>query len=526
MSTSTPSSVRRKRLSVLQGNGSTNKVASKRHDPAIASGNATPRTPRVYYYQPQEEVLASMPEQSNKEIAVDEEADSTPLKPHRRTPQQLPKASPQQSAIQSPVPGPSSPAASASVIAMAQKEADHRESGLKEAAPQRDILRTLLWTVEAAVTALFSLVIFCDIHLLSRHSKRRSALIITVTFIVLLFAFAALLEERGPGEQVESPSTYGDPTYSRRLSELEKKWSQLDLSDQTSKLVEQLKLVEKRLATTEQSALDQRSNLDDANRAIRILQDLADLLNSKAESQTGVTAEEVKDMLVQRFEEFENTFKQEIAKHIMNVINQQEVPHMDIPSSISIETVQGLIKDALEVYSADKISLPDYALQSAGASIEPSLTSPTYSQKANEGWDSWFGRKRYGSPPSVILQPDNTVGNCWAFQGSKGNVSIELAKPVIPTAISLEHVAISVAHNPSSAPKEFTVWGLEFLDKSVGATQLGEFEYQEGSSQIQTFPVTASRPFSHVLLQVVSNHGNKEYTCIYRFRVHGNLSSQ
>ena len=33
----------------------------------------------------------------------------------------------------------------------------------------------------------------------------------------------------------------------------------------------------------------------------------------------------------------------------------------------------------------------------------------------------------------------------------------------------------------------------------------------------------SARSFSYVELRIHSNHGNPEYTCLYRFRVHGNL---
>lgn len=140
-----------------------------------------------------------------------------------------------------------------------------------------------------------------------------------------------------------------------------------------------------------------------------------------------------------------------------------------------------MINQRLERYSADAIALPDYALLFAGsrgirkklilsgASIDLAQTSQTY-VKEDDSWLWLFKRRKYGAHPSVILQvegtvlvlrgiqPDNTVGNCWAFKGSKGYVTIELAQPIIPTNFTLDHVPEAVAHNPLSAPKEFSVY--------------------------------------------------------------------
>lgn len=54
---------------------------------------------------------------------------------------------------------------------------------------------------------------------------------------------------------------------------------------------------------------------------------------------------------------------------------------------------------------------------------------------------------------------------------------------------------------------------------------LGEHEYKVGEERTQTFEVdhAGGEAFSHVKLQILSNHGHKEYTCLYRFRVHEDL---
>ena len=60
-----------------------------------------------------------------------------------------------------------------------------------------------------------------------------------------------------------------------------------------------------------------------------------------------------------------------------------------------------------------------------------------------------------------------------------------------------------------------------------GAALLGEFEYDlSGARTVQTFPLAPPgraglAPTSLVTFEVVSNFGNPDYTCVYRFRLHG-----
>lgn len=56
----------------------------------------------------------------------------------------------------------------------------------------------------------------------------------------------------------------------------------------------------------------------------------------------------------------------------------------------------------------------------------------------------------------------------------------------------------------------------------------GTFEFQVNGSSLQYFRVahdeaaqSRGRRFNLVELRIESNHGNANYTCLYRFRVHG-----
>lgn len=55
---------------------------------------------------------------------------------------------------------------------------------------------------------------------------------------------------------------------------------------------------------------------------------------------------------------------------------------------------------------------------------------------------------------------------------------------------------------------------------------LGKFQYDIKSEPLQFFETQRTyltTPISVIELKVESNWGNKEYTCIYKFRVHGKI---
>lgn len=61
------------------------------------------------------------------------------------------------------------------------------------------------------------------------------------------------------------------------------------------------------------------------------------------------------------------------------------------------------------------------------------------------------------------IQPDNNVGNCWAYAGHQGHITIALSEPVAVTGVSIAHIPYALKRR-DSAPKDFEVvvcvcWG-------------------------------------------------------------------
>ncbi|XP_064780258.1 SUN domain-containing protein 1-like isoform X5 [Oncorhynchus masou masou] len=204
----------------------------------------------------------------------------------------------------------------------------------------------------------------------------------------------------------------------------------------------------------------------------------------------------------------------------------QTVMHT-VGAGMSEEHVQLMVKNALKLYSQDRTGLVDYALESGGGNILGTRCSETFETKTALmslfGLPLWY----FSQSPRVVIQPDVHPGNCWAFQGSHGYLVMRLSMRIVPSAFSLEHIPkdLSPTGNIDSAPRQFNVYGLDDEYQEEGKL-LGSYTYQEDGDALQTYPVTEENDIAYqtIEVRVLSNWGHTEYTCLYRFRVHGQPS--
>ncbi|XP_075292193.1 SUN domain-containing protein 1-like [Opisthocomus hoazin] len=189
--------------------------------------------------------------------------------------------------------------------------------------------------------------------------------------------------------------------------------------------------------------------------------------------------------------------------------------------------VQTIVNNALKLFSQDKTGMVDFALESAGGSILSTRCSETYN--TNRAVISLFGIPLWylSQPPRAVIQPDTYPGNCWAFKGPQGYLVVQLSRKIYPTAFTLEHIpkALSPTGEISSALRSFAVYGLD-NEYQEGGKLLGQYVYDQDGEPLQTFPVMekSENAFQIVELRVFSDWGHPEYTCLYRFRVHGKLA--
>lgn len=206
---------------------------------------------------------------------------------------------------------------------------------------------------------------------------------------------------------------------------------------------------------------------------------------------------------------------------------------------LSLDDVRAVAKQLVEAeidkHSADGLGRVDYALGAGGGKV----VGHSEGYHVGNGWswgrgalDKWkMNFDGLHRDADKMLKPSfGEPGQCLPLQGSSVFVDIALRTSILPEAVTLEHVAKSVAYDRSSAPKDFRIFGWlrQDEDNSVAEAEkmdlLGEFSYDLEKSSVQTFDLpdqSKRKLINMVKLDVLSNHGSSTHTCIYRLRVHG-----
>lgn len=200
-------------------------------------------------------------------------------------------------------------------------------------------------------------------------------------------------------------------------------------------------------------------------------------------------------------------------------------------SDVSLDDImvyaREIVQKEIEKHAADGLGRVDYALASSGGMVVKHSDPYMAGRGVN-----WFlkGRGVHPNADEMLKPSFGEPGKCFALKGTSGFVQIKLRGAIVPEAVTLEHVAKSVAYDRSTAPKDCRVSGwlqnrdLHTADDEEKMLLLTEFTYDLEKSNAQTFNVmdnTASGLVDTVRLDFTSNHGSPSLTCIYRLRVHG-----
>ncbi|KAE8655555.1 protein ETHYLENE INSENSITIVE 3-like isoform 1 [Hibiscus syriacus] len=246
-------------------------------------------------------------------------------------------------------------------------------------------------------------------------------------------------------------------------------------------------------------------------------------LEEKSE-ELGKSLSELKSADLLTKEEFEKMYEQMLKEKGENGESENPVSLSDLGAY-----AREIVKNEIEKHASDGLGRFDYALSSGGGKVvrhsEPFLGGKGI---------NWFLKSSQNGvhrDADKILKPSfGEPGQCFPLKGSSGFVQIKLRTAIIPEAVTLEHVAKSVAYDRSSAPKDCRVSGwLQGSDPGSAVDSnkmflLAEFTYDLEKSNALTFDVsdTAGNGIvDTVRLDFSSNHGSASHTCIYRLRVHG-----
>jgi hypothetical protein len=248
-------------------------------------------------------------------------------------------------------------------------------------------------------------------------------------------------------------------------------------------------------------------------------------------------------------------------------ISALAVSNAPLTEFATLNDVAQLIDLSLAMVAADHgVPLPDYALAQGGAEVILHFTSLSWllADATIGDTEDAIEELLQASSPYNALQPSVSegAGHCWPMAGSSGRLTVRLKTPIRVTAITIDHLPSSVApmrqirgmdnansrdiasqQRSTSALKRFVIYGLsgESDEDEVNKMLLGSFEFDasndapptqtfhlrkfmyiegnDGESNEDIRKVETATPI--VMLHVLDNHGHPDYTCIYRFRVHG-----
>ncbi|XP_062382432.1 SUN domain-containing protein 2-like [Sardina pilchardus] len=282
---------------------------------------------------------------------------------------------------------------------------------------------------------------------------------------------------------------------------------------------------------TAQQNLEQRLDAQDHTNA-QLKKELTDWL--KLELQVGLDQHTGSVILRPELQEALEALEKRLLQRLAEVVHEErndmwrtvgESLQEEGLGAITVKDVHEIVQRALSLYKADGTGMADYALESLGAGVIGSQCSETYRTRSPcfslFGVPLWYASES----PRTVIQPEMHPGKCWAFKGSEGFLTIALSLPVRVTHVTLEHIpkSLSPTGRIDSAPREFAVYGLSGFDEQEEGEFLGRFTYDSDGEPIQTFelPDSVKDVYRAVQLRVLSNWGNPEYSCVYRFRVHG-----
>ncbi|XP_062092080.1 SUN domain-containing protein 1-like [Humulus lupulus] len=348
------------------------------------------------------------------------------------------------------------------------------------------------------------------VTVLSVFTKNFLLLILLAGLVQIVRRFALRSEDGGEGP----PLAFSD--FEGRIAEIEK------LFKSTTRMMQvQVEVVDRKIDNEVGGLREEVGKMIEEKGSVldnRLIE-----LESKGEALERSLGE-LKDVNWLSKEEFDKIYEQLQKKVTGDDAGKGEASLNDI----RVYARDAVLKE-IEKHAADGLGRVDYALASGGAMVV--RHSEPYVVVKGSNWFPMSARNGVNNDARKMLNPSfGEPGQCFALKGSSGFVEIRLRTAIIPEAVTLEHVAKSVAFDRSSAPKNCRISGwlqehnIEWSYDSEKMFLLAEFSYDLEKSNAQTFNVlesAGSNVVDTIRFDFTSNHGSPSHTCIYRLRMHG-----
>uniref|UniRef100_K3WKR9 SUN domain-containing protein n=1 Tax=Globisporangium ultimum (strain ATCC 200006 / CBS 805.95 / DAOM BR144) TaxID=431595 RepID=K3WKR9_GLOUD len=173
----------------------------------------------------------------------------------------------------------------------------------------------------------------------------------------------------------------------------------------------------------------------------------------------------------------------------------QKAGRVDYAALVNGATVVHSERDLLYPNNISPLQIVSHMIGLQGGNAE--FTSQSYCKRPLPFFSSFFSSgelpwwlSRHNGRPETALSETMEIGSCWGLVGSSGKLSVRFPARILVDSVTIDHIPESVASDFTSAPREFQI--------------LNQQAAVDG-----------------VTLEISSNHGHQEYTCLYRFRVHG-----
>ncbi|XP_037831397.1 SUN domain-containing protein 3-like [Kryptolebias marmoratus] len=184
----------------------------------------------------------------------------------------------------------------------------------------------------------------------------------------------------------------------------------------------------------------------------------------------------------------------------------------------------------MEMCSPVADTMANFALHSQGAMVLKELSSDTYRPTEYHILKRMMCWLRRQCKEKIVIKGHSVLraGECWCFPGDHGHLVIALSNPATISHVTLGHITKSQSLSGviTSAPREFSVYGMQTSVDNGSYLLTAVYNENNAGFQIFALPNPDGTVFSHVKIHFHNNWGNSEQTCIYAFRVHGELAAE